>query len=171
MKAHVGLVPPRAAALITSCRPEEGRRDHVVSKDDPRVVEKANAGWFRLAKDHELFSDDRKFLLKVNLANGDESALLRWVKVQLLDRWDIMGAGAASRVMGWDFGRPEFTMLSLNGLIICAGTVWSDKIGSLVVPYPHRIERIRRYAEWIPTMRSSPPDEQTAAEEWLQRYP
>jgi hypothetical protein len=166
-----GALPVAAAWLATSCRREDGRRDETVRRDDPQLIEKANDGWFRLARDHGFLGEDREFLLGVNHADDESVPILRWARVRLLQEWDIMGAGAATGILGSAAGLPEFAMLSLDGNVILRGTVWQESIGSLLVPDPHRVKIIRDYVERRSANPRTPAAERAEGEAWLRTHP
>ncbi|WP_234544743.1 hypothetical protein [Streptomyces shenzhenensis] len=166
-----GTLPVAAAWLATSCRREDGRRDETVRRDDPRLIGKANDGWFRLVSDYGFLGDDREFLLGVNHADDDAVPILRWARVRLLGEWDIIGAGAATGVLGSAAGRPEFAMLSLDGDVILRGTTWQESIGSLVVPDPHRVQIIRDYVARRSANPRTPAAERAGGESWLRTHP
>ncbi|WP_329109857.1 hypothetical protein OG792_13550 [Micromonospora sp. NBC_01699] len=160
-------LPVTAASLVTSCGPEHGRRDEVVELGDPHLVEKANAGWFRLASEYGLFSQSREFLLGVDFAGQDAAPILRWVRVQLQDDWDIMGAGAASGILGAGSGWPGFVMMSLDGEVIVGGTTWQRSIGSLAVRHPSRIQLVRDYVGRLIVNPRTASDVRAEGERWL----
>ncbi|MCT9005386.1 hypothetical protein [Streptomyces rhizosphaerihabitans] len=143
-------IPPYIAGMVTSCSPDEGRRDRTAALDDPALVPKANAGWFELATEFGLFSVDRQFLIYVGLphpdAVDDTDVEGVWGLVELLDDWDIMGAGCAAGVTGSRRGRPAFVMSALDGSVFVQGTVWQDSIGTAVLPNPHRVQSLREVA-------------------------
>ncbi|MEH0581602.1 MULTISPECIES: hypothetical protein [Streptomyces] len=170
-EAGGGALPVTAAWLATSCRREDGRRDETVRRDDPQLIEKANDGWFRLARDHGFLGEDREFLLGVNHADDESVPILRWARVRLLQEWDIMGAGAATGILGSAAGFPEFAMLSLDGNVILRGTVWQETIGSLLVPDPHRVKIIRDYVERRSANPRTPAAERAEGEAWLRAHP
>ncbi|MGW7606102.1 hypothetical protein ACWGKW_02230 [Streptomyces sp. NPDC054766] len=166
-----GALPVAAAWLATSCRREDGRRDETVDRGDPRLIEKANDGWFRLVLDYGFLGDDQEFLLGVNYADDGSVPILRWARVRLLEEWDIMGAGAASGVLGSAAGLPEFAMLSLDGNVVLRGTTWQKSIGSLAVPNPHRVNIIRDYVARRSANSRTPATERAEGEAWLRKHP
>ncbi|MBL7498752.1 hypothetical protein I6A84_04410 [Frankia sp. CNm7] len=132
-------IPPFAAGMVTSCHPDEGRRDRTVRLDDPDLVSKANADWYALATEFGLFSAERQFLLGISVPIGsgggktvshDEEVEAVWGLVELLDDWDIMGKGAAAGITGGPYGRPAFVMSAVDGSVFVQGTVWQDCIGT-----------------------------------------
>ncbi|MGC2996969.1 hypothetical protein ACPF8X_00775 [Streptomyces sp. G35A] len=143
-------IPPYVAGMVTSCHPDEGRRDRTVALDDSARVPKANAGWFELATEFGLFSVDRRFLLSISVpspdAVDDTDVEGVWGLVELLDDWDIMGAGCALGVTGSQYGCPAFVMSALDGSVFVQGTVWQDSIGTAVLPHPHRVQSLRDIA-------------------------
>jgi hypothetical protein len=140
-------IPPYVAGMVTSCRPDEGRRDRTSALDDPARVSKANAEWFELATEFGLFSDDRQFLLSISVpypdAVDDTDVEGVWGLVELLDDWDIMGAGCAVGITGSQYGCPAFVMSALDGSVFVQGTVWQSSIGTAVLPNPHRVQSLR----------------------------
>lgn len=71
----------------------------------------------------------------MSYAEGDEDpyAGRAWVKVQLLDEWNI-AAGVA--VLGGPVS-PEFTVMSVDEKFLLATTMWGNqKTSTLVVPSP-----------------------------------
>ncbi|MGW4751590.1 hypothetical protein [Streptomyces chartreusis] len=143
-------IPPYVAGMVTSCRPDEGRRDETVALDDPARVTKANAGWFRLATEFRLFSVERRFLLSIRVpspeAVDDTDVEAVWGLVELLDDWDIMGAGCAVGITGSQYGCPAFVMSALDGSVFVQGTVWQESIGTAVLSNPHLVQSLRDVA-------------------------
>ncbi|GGY69758.1 hypothetical protein [Streptomyces omiyaensis] len=143
-------IPPYLAGTVTSRRTDEGRRDRTAPLDAPDRVARANAGWFELATETGLFSDDRRFLLAVNVprpgAVDDTDVEAVWSLVELLEDWDIMGAGCEAGITGSRHGFPAFVMSALDGSVFVQGTVWQDGIGTAVLPAPHRVESLRETA-------------------------
>ncbi|MFJ9662694.1 hypothetical protein ACIRPR_32660 [Streptomyces griseoflavus] len=166
-------IPPYVAGMVTSCGPEEGRRDRTVALDDPARVQKANADWFELATESGLLTADRRFLLSVSVpfpdAVDDTDVEGVWALVELLDDWDIMGAGCAAGVTGSRYGSPAFVMSALDGSVFVQGTVWQASIGTAVLPHPHRVQSLRDVAclNVGKPYRTAPENEDTLA--WLAR--
>ncbi|MFF5110015.1 hypothetical protein [Streptosporangium sp. NPDC000509] len=149
---HRTGIPTFIAGMVTSCGPQEGRCDQVINLDDPDRVAKFNADWYAMATDFGLFSADRRFLVALSPAidpvfdqareetdNWEDPAWWEsvWGLVELLDDWDLAGAGAASHVLGSGYGYPEFAMSAIDGSVFVAGTVWQDSIGITVLPAPY----------------------------------
>lgn len=166
-------IPPYVAGMVTSCRPDEGRRDRAATLVDPARVPRANAGWFELATEFGLFSADRQFLLSISVphpdAVDDTDVEAVWGLVELLDDWDIMGAGCAVGVTGSQYGCPAFVMSALDGSVFVQGTVWQDSIGTAVLPNPDRVQSLRDIAclSVGKPYRTAAEDEDTLA--WLAR--
>ncbi|WP_406529723.1 hypothetical protein [Streptomyces sp. I8-5] len=82
-------------------------------------MERLNKAWYDLATSSGLIDGNREFLLM--LPRGTRTAaedrrrrtMHVWHRVRLLERWDIMGAGAAT-FLGIRAGHPGFTMLALD---------------------------------------------------------
>ncbi|MGA4959434.1 hypothetical protein [Streptomyces lavendulocolor] len=169
-----GALPVKAAWLAVSCRREDGRRDLVVDKEDAQLLANANAAWFRLASESGLLGGgDRMFLLGVDFADADAGSVpdLRWIRVQLMEEWDVMGAGVTSGLLGSGAFCPEFVMLSLDETVVLRGTTWDRRIGVLTVPNPDRVQLIRTYVERLAINPRTAPAERTIAENWLTRPP
>ncbi|MFF1816477.1 hypothetical protein ACFVWG_04230 [Kribbella sp. NPDC058245] len=111
---------------------------------------KANADWFELATRFGLFSAESHFLLAISVphpkAVDDTDVEAAWGLVELLDGWDIMGAGCAAGITGGPFGHPAFVMSALDGTVFLQGTVWQDSIGTCVLPSPNRVQSLRDVA-------------------------
>ncbi|MFG3494567.1 hypothetical protein [Streptomyces sp. NPDC047928] len=165
-----GLIPPLVAGQAASCPAEEGRVEAMLDIHDPLLHEKANADWYRLSVEGGLFSEtDRRFLLALS---PDENSPSRWFCVELQSEWDIMGKGAAG-LLGSAPCRPEFSMLSLDGNVLCFATTWEHDISTSVLPTPHRSQVLRRFAEWVAKGAMDEPDEpplSPAARRWLDSH-
>ncbi|WP_329276155.1 hypothetical protein [Streptomyces sp. NBC_01451] len=143
------LIPPTLATFASSCTTEDGAFGEAVDLDDPRVREEANSEWYRLALRAGLFSGvDRRFLVAVNFADSGPHQWW-WVRVELLDEWDIVGAGAASGILGNGPCRPSFVMLSLDGGIILRCDVGQASIDFSIVLEPHHAQTLLRHGEWM----------------------
>lgn len=161
-----GLIPPIVAGQAPSCPVEDGRTESLLNVEDPLLIEKANADWYRLSVGAGLFTEaDRRFLVALE-PEGDGPS--RWTCVELQDTWDIMGTGA-SGPLGSRSGRPEFRMLSIDGSVLSCGTTWESAISTFVVKAPHRSQVLRRFAEWVATGEIGYPEESDAARRWLER--
>ncbi|MEV3987925.1 hypothetical protein AB0J57_03365 [Streptomyces sp. NPDC049837] len=168
----LGTLPVKAAWLSVSCRREDGRRDLVVPRDDAQLLAKANSAWSQLATESGLLGgEEREFLLGVDFAEPESSPILRWVRVQLMEDWDVMGAGVESGLLGSGAFCPEFVMMALDETVVLRGTTWEQRIGVLTVPHPHRVEMIRTYVERLAANPRTEPAERTIAENWLTHHP
>lgn len=96
--------------------------------DTPRLVERLNADWYDLAVSSGLFDHRREFLVKLPQGTRTHRNLLQhmhsgsdappvWTRVRLLQRWDIMGRGAASAFLGVHAGHPGFGMMALDSSV------------------------------------------------------
>ncbi len=131
-----------------SCGPEHGRFDllphEFVDVDDPDLSARVNAGWWRMATEFGLLDEQREFLLAVN--DGGPGGVHRthpaaaWVRVRLLDEWDIAGSGVFANSESW-FARlvGEFTAVSLDGRMLMNTTVWGNGKVSTIVIRPDRL--------------------------------
>ncbi|ORT53681.1 hypothetical protein [Streptomyces sp. CB03238] len=165
-----GLIPPIVTGQAPSCPPEEGRVEAMLDVLDPQLHEKANADWYRLSVEGGLFSEtDRRFLLALS---PEEDRLSRWFCVELQSEWDIMGKGAAG-LLGSAPYRPEFSMLSLDGNVLCFATTWEHDISTSVLTAPHRSQVLQRFAEWVASGVMDEPDEpplSPAVRRWLDSH-
>ncbi|MFG2045010.1 hypothetical protein [Dactylosporangium sp. NPDC048998] len=137
-------IPAAAAWMISACSAEDGRLDEVFDLSDPRLIENANAAWWRLATEYRLFDERHEFLLSVGPTDGEIPASPHWARVRLHDDWDILGRGAAKGVLGGPPGHPGFVMLSLDGGVAVGGDTWDDSISIIVLPDPFNASAIRR---------------------------
>ncbi|MGW7319289.1 hypothetical protein [Streptomyces sp. NPDC054854] len=164
-----GLIPPIVTGQAASCPPEEGRVEAMLDVLEPQLQQKANADWYRLSVEGGLFTEtDRRFLLALR-PGQDRPA--RWFCVELQNEWDIMGKGAAG-LLGSAPCRPEFSMLSLNGNVLCFATTWQHDISTSVLTSPHRSQVLRRFAEWVAGGAMDEPHEpplSTTVRRWLER--
>ncbi|MCY0944082.1 hypothetical protein [Streptomyces antarcticus] len=159
-----GLVPPIVTGQAPSCPPEDGRTESLVDIEDPLLLEKTNADWYRLSLEAGLFGEaDRRFLVAITLEEGGPS---QWICVELQDSWDIMGRGASS-LLGSGHCRPEFRMLSLDGSVLSCGTTWESEVSAFVLTSPNRSQVLRKFAEWVATGEIGHPTESAAARRWL----
>jgi hypothetical protein len=175
-----GAPPLTSVGLLSSCGPEDGRRDAWVdgwvNEETPGLVERANAGWLALAEEHGLFGPDREFLLGVQVGEEREDGYdtSRWQRVRLLEKWDLVGAGAETGLLGSGAGRPGFRMCSLDGRVPVLGTTYQKGVTSIVVPELWRAPSMRRTMDRL-VERAAHPNradvsdwERGWAREWLQ---
>ncbi|TDB81792.1 hypothetical protein E1264_32205 [Actinomadura sp. KC216] len=152
----VPYIPPGLAAMAIHFPDVEGRSWSCVNLTDPDILEKANAGWHRVALDGGLFDFDKgrpRFLLAVrpepSSPEAPEHPEARWAVVGLADPWDLMGAGGETGLLGPDRCRPGFVMLSLDGDVIVCGETWQTEIGTVRVRTPRRHRRFLELAQGI----------------------
>ncbi|GLZ78547.1 hypothetical protein Afil01_33540 [Actinorhabdospora filicis] len=128
-----------------SARPEHGRFDspphEVADVDEPGMVGKVNAGWYRMAVEHGLFGEDREFLFAADYSTSAAEYVQGWVRVRLLDEWDLAGSGVEQlrSPMGALLTHrfvPEFTVLSLDGRVLMNTTVWGNGAISTIAIRP-----------------------------------
>ncbi|MFJ9564972.1 hypothetical protein ACIRQQ_33680 [Streptomyces fuscichromogenes] len=160
-----GLIPPFVTGQAPSCPPGGGRTESLLDIEDPLLLEKANAAWYRLSTEAGLFAEvDRRFLVGLTF---DEDGPSQWICVELQESWDIMGVGA-SRVLGSGYCRPEFRMLSLDGSVLSCGTTWESAISTFTVREPGNSQVFRKFAEWVATGEIGHPEDSVAAYRWLE---
>ncbi|GAA3482370.1 hypothetical protein [Streptomyces yanii] len=135
--------------------------------DTPRLVERLNADWYDLAVSSGLLDHRREFLVQLpqgtrthqaalrNLHSGSRAAPAVWTRVRLLERWDIMGRGAASAFLGVHAGHPGFAMMALDSSVYVYASTGEIGVDVLAVCYPDRSENVLRYLEWV-TLHDSP---------------
>ena len=152
------VLPVRAVGAASSYSPEPGVRGFCLAYDAPRLVEQANQQWHELAISIGLFDENREFLLALPSAPLSPQQLRRrmiagppvhfaWRRVRLLERWDIMGAGAVGH-LGIHSGHPGFFLLSVDGAAVVVGTTWEAGIGAIAVPDPAARKSTRDYLDW-----------------------
>ncbi|MCX4780364.1 hypothetical protein [Streptomyces sp. NBC_01264] len=128
--------------------------------DIPRLVERLNADWYDLAVSSGLFDRRREFLLQLPQGTRSHRAALDpmhsgnwapalWTRVRLLDRWDVMGRGAASAFLGVRSGHPGFAMMALDGSAYVCCSTGEIGICVLAVRHPDRSEKVLRNLERI----------------------
>ncbi|MEO3770936.1 hypothetical protein [Micromonospora sp. B9E7] len=139
-------LPPQKSAA--SCLPEHGRFDNrpeeVVRVDDPDLSLKVNAAWWRMASEYGLLDDRREFLFSAGIEDADaEESVVIWVRVRLLDEWNLTGGGpllgSSLASLFTDRFVPEFIMASLDGRMVLETTVWGNGTVSTVVIRPDRL--------------------------------
>ncbi|MFE3761029.1 hypothetical protein ACFXPI_04585 [Streptomyces sp. NPDC059104] len=148
-------VPASAIPHVLGYERERHVGGFFVEYEDPRLVQRLNDGWYDLAVSVGLLDENREFL--VMLPRGTRTAAedrrLRhgmrvWHRVRLLERWDLMGAGAAS-FLGMRAGHPGFAMLALdNGVWLLADT-YESGVGVYAVRDPAGSPGVLRGLEWL----------------------
>ncbi|OIJ63574.1 hypothetical protein [Streptomyces mangrovisoli] len=126
----------------------------------PRLVERLNADWYDLAVSSGLLDHRREFLVMLpqgtrshraaqeHLHSGSDAPML-WTRVRLLDRWDIMGRGAASAFLGVRAGHPAFAMMALDSSVYIVASTGEAGVDVFAVGHPDRSENILRRMEQI----------------------
>ncbi|HEX6686814.1 MAG TPA: hypothetical protein VF062_28875 [Candidatus Limnocylindrales bacterium] len=161
------LIPPLLATFANATPPCEVRQVAMLSMDLPDLPARANEAWMRLSREGKLFAeDDRQFHVGLDTGEVADAQTWRWVRVKLMDEWDIMGAGAAGP-LGNGSCRPGFVMLSLDGKVIVRGDTWEGQIGCVLVTDPCRAEPFRQHGARTAEWRTTPPWEKAAIRRWL----
>ncbi|WP_102923978.1 hypothetical protein [Streptomyces noursei] len=162
------LIPPNLAGFANSCPAEEVADVEYLMSEDPQLLEKANSGWYRLAREGGLFAArDPEFLLAVDCAEPDEPRLWRWARVSLSDQWDIAGAGAATGILGNGSGHPAFVMLSLDGESIVRAQQGETSTEFVLVREPHHVQFFRNLAAQMLRWPDTTEPSKAAIERWL----
>ncbi|MEV1065596.1 hypothetical protein [Streptomyces sp. NPDC050263] len=127
--------------------------------DTPRLVESLNEDWYDLAVSSGLLDNRREFLVQLPQGTRTHGASLQhmhfgrgpasavWSRVRLLDRWDIMGRGAASAFLGIRAGHPGFGMLALDSSVYVTASTGEMGVDVLAVRHPDRSEDVLRHLE------------------------
>ncbi|WP_234327663.1 hypothetical protein [Streptomyces sp. NRRL F-2664] len=135
--------------------------------ETPRLVERLNEDWYDLAVSLGLFDQRREFLVLLpegtrthgaflrDLHRGSRAAPAVWTKVRLLERWDIMGRGAASAFLGIHAGHPGFGMMALDSSVYLCCSTGERGIDVVAVGHPDRSENVLRQLEWFASRRDS----------------
>lgn len=135
--------------------------------ETPRLVERLNEDWYDLAVSSELLDQRREFLVRLpqgtrthgaflqDMHRGRRAAPAAWTRVRLLDRWDIMGRGAASAFLGIRAGHPGLGMMALDSSVYIRCSTGETSVDVLAVRHPDRSENVLRELERLAT-RDSP---------------
>ncbi|MFF9111217.1 hypothetical protein [Streptomyces sp. NPDC014805] len=173
-------VPPGTMPFVRGYGGEDVAGGFSHRYDTSRLVERLNADWYDLAVSSGLFDHRREFLVQLPQGTRSHRAALQrmhsgghapalWTRVRLLDRWDIMGRGAASAFLGVHSGHPGFGMMALDGSVYVCASTGETGISVLVVHHPDRSENVLRHLEW--TSRYDSPyanrEEKQRAAAWL----
>ncbi|MGW0095267.1 hypothetical protein ACWDWS_40850 [Streptomyces sp. NPDC003328] len=78
-----------------------------------------------------------------------------WTKVRLLERWDIMGRGAASAFLGIRAGHPGFGMMALDSSVYICCSTGERGVDVVAVGQPARSENILQQLDWFASWRDS----------------
>jgi hypothetical protein len=98
-----------------------------------------------MAVEYELLDDNREFVLGVDYSDPEEiDSEWAWARVRLLDEWDLGGGddGPLPLWMRFYMGRrfvPEFTVMSLDGHLLMATTLWGNGTVTTIVICPSRL--------------------------------
>ncbi|MFF0017096.1 hypothetical protein [Streptomyces sp. NPDC005374] len=127
----------------------------------PRLVERLNSDWYDLAVSSGLLDHRREFLVQLPQGTRSHQGALRhmhgdsdtapavWTRVRLLERWDIMGRGAASAFLGVHAGHPGFAMMALDCSVYVHASTGKVGVDVLAVPHPDRSENVLRHLEQV----------------------
>ncbi|WP_243762505.1 hypothetical protein [Streptomyces sp. Tu 3180] len=127
--------------------------------ETPRLVERLNEDWYALAVSSCLLDHRREFLVTLpqgirthgaalrDMHGGRRAAPRAWARVRLLDRWDIMGRGAASAFLGIRAGRPGFGMMALDSSVHISCSTGEIGVDVPAVRHLTRSENVLRQLE------------------------
>lgn len=125
-----------------------------------RLVERLNEDWYDLAVSSGLLDNRREFLVLLPQGIRTHRAFMHtpaaWTRVRLLDRWDIMGRGAASAFLGIHAGHPGFGMMALDSSVFIGCSTGERGVDVIAVRHPDRSENILRELEWFASSRDRP---------------
>ncbi|MET7734161.1 hypothetical protein ABZT02_22750 [Streptomyces sp. NPDC005402] len=100
-----------------------------------------------MATEYGLLDDGREFLLAVDYADPDDvDRAWAWVRVRLLDDWDL-GGGDDGPLPRWtrcyrgERFVPKFTVMALDGRTMMNPTLWGDGTVSTIVIPPGALPR------------------------------
>lgn len=128
--------------------------------ETPRLAERLNEDWYDLAVSSGLLDQRREFLVMLPKGIRTHRAVLRdmhegrravphdWTRVRLLERWDIMGRGAASAFLGIRAGHPGFGMMAIDSSVYISCSTGEAGVDVVAVPHPARSENVLRELEW-----------------------
>ncbi|MGW7026835.1 hypothetical protein ACWGFX_06520 [Streptomyces xanthophaeus] len=155
-------VPDGAMPFVSGYRPEDivGRFSH--RYETPLLVERLNQDWYGLAVSSGLLDHRREFLVLLPHGTHTHQAALQkrsqpygrraapevWTRVRLLDRWDIMGRGAASAFLGIRAGHPGFGMMALDSSVYISCSTGEVGVDVVAVRHPARSENVLQEREW-----------------------
>ena len=120
---------------------------------DPRFVERLNKAWYDLATSSGLIDENREFLLMLPRGTWTAAEDRRrrtmhvWHRVRLLERWDIMGAGAAT-FLGIRAGHPGFAMLALDNSVWLLADTYETGAAVYAVRDPADSPGVLRELKW-----------------------
>ncbi|WP_235033026.1 hypothetical protein [Streptomyces sp. WAC05374] len=126
----------------------------------PRLVERLNRDWYDLAVSSGLLDHRREFFVQLPQVTRTHGTALRdmhwgrravptgWTRVRLLERWDIMGRGAASAFLGIRAGHPGFGMMAVDSSVFISCSTGEIGVDVIAVRHPDRSENVLRELEW-----------------------
>ncbi|MEU9606446.1 hypothetical protein [Streptomyces sp. NPDC048057] len=91
-----------------------------------------------------------------DLHGGGRPVPMGWTRVRLLERWDVMGRGAASAFLGIRSGHPGFGMLALDSSVYIRCSTGERGVDVVAVRHPDRSESVLRQLEWFASWRGTP---------------
>ncbi|MFF7776206.1 hypothetical protein ACFZCG_17470 [Streptomyces tanashiensis] len=155
-------VPNDTVPFVSGYRPEDIVGGFSHRYETPRLVERLNEDWYDLAVSSGLFDHRREFLVLLPRGTHTHQALLPkehlhygrhtpswvWTRVRLLDRWDIMGRGAASAFLGIRAGHPGFSMMALDSSVYIGCSTGEIGVDVRAVAHPARSENVLQDLAW-----------------------
>lgn len=161
-------VPDSTMPFVFGYRPEDIVGGFSHRYETPRLVERLNEDWYDLAVSSGLLDQRREFLVQLPQGTRTHGAALQdmhwgrraaptaWTRVRLLDRWDIMGRGAASAFLGIRAGHPGFGMMALDSSVYISCSTGERGVDVVAVRHPDRSKNILQYLERFASRRDSP---------------
>ncbi|MFJ5833645.1 hypothetical protein [Streptomyces sp. NPDC093089] len=134
-------VPSSAIPHVLGYERERVFGGRMVRYKTPRFVQRLNEAWYDLATSSGLIDENREFLLMLPRGTwtAEEDRKRRtmhvWHRVRLLERWDVMGAGAAT-FLGIRAGHPGFAMLALDNSVWLLADTYEAGAGVYAVRDP-----------------------------------
>ncbi|MCD9195190.1 hypothetical protein [Streptomyces albireticuli] len=155
-------VPDGTMPFVSGWHPKDVVGGFSHRYETPRLVERLNEDWYDLAVSSGLLDHRREFLVLLPHGTHTHQAVLRkqnqhygrraapavWARVRLLDRWDVMGRGAASAFLGVRAGHPGFGMMALDSSMYISCSTGEAGVDVLAVRHPDRSENILQHLEW-----------------------
>jgi hypothetical protein len=172
---RAGLVPVLVARYVTQLGVEDGRRDFLVSHDEPDLRSKLNAEWEGVAVDCGLFSagnrNQREFLIGLDVSaealDELETTSYRWVRVGFSEDWDMAGVGCETGLFGAGPNNPTFVVTSLTGDVVMVAGYWQSGIGFAVARSPGKILKLQEHARRIASYAHIEAEQRYWARRWL----
>ncbi|MGW5679573.1 hypothetical protein ACWEV4_31605 [Streptomyces sp. NPDC003860] len=152
-------VPDGTVPLVFGYRPWEISGGFSHRYETPRLVERLNEDWYDLAVSSGLVDQRREFLVQLPLDTRTHTSYLHdlhwgsravpfgWTRVRLLERWDVMGRGAASAFLGIRAGHPGFGMLALDSSVYVKCSTGQTGVDVVAVRHPDRSENVLQWLE------------------------